>query len=802
MNIIISNLKVAVRNLMKYKLQTLISVMSIAIGVVTLSLTYSIMTRFRLPSLFYQPYSERAYRVTFKSQDNDESVKTNADIIPTVKITEEIIRSIKHDGGPESAELITFYNGVHTGLRVRFQLPDSTEREGNVNANFIDPEYVDYIGLRSAVTGKKVKKPKAGEAIIGEQLAESIFGENNPIGAVQTLTGELQPIPVTIIDVYKEPSIYDSFYENSLCFCVTDNFEENNLNYFFASAIDIVLKEGYTPQQLLSEVNQRVSPLGLEAEIHPTLENLKSDINIICGINLTVYIIGSLILLAALIGFLRIQVQLFWLRRREISLRIVNGAGQMQIFCLLLTEIAIIILLSILAAIILGSLLQDFFNNNSFFANSDIPVRNLGYYSSVTGGILLVVCSLIAWVTQRRIHNSSQGLAAFMRTGRNHLFRNIMLGIQTTISIIFVCSTFILINGGKLILEKCNIPENDSFYKQCLFLRPEYCAQSRQLIDEISRLPELDRAIMSAGIYLQVAEVANNPEIAEKFYGETYYNFYITNDTAMVSFLGMDVEWFNNDADRSQCVLIREDLYNQFLELGIIDSNTITIVLNSININQSLPIAGIIKNIPYDFEKIHKHKMVAIFPAAKEISNEYVLVPKPGKEKELARSVNETIGRVAPEIINPMVFGFRDIINPMPTITEFVTTGGVILGLVSLIITAMSIFSSIALDTRARKKEVAIRKVNGAKSKDIYLMFGRVYGIIIAISLLIAIPVCVLFNGLIKTIFHEIIPPSEASPAGPVIAGVTIVILLIILIVWLQIRKTMRTDPAEIISKE
>lgn len=43
MKMILHNLKVAVRNLMKYKLQTIISIISIAIGIVTLALAHSVL---------------------------------------------------------------------------------------------------------------------------------------------------------------------------------------------------------------------------------------------------------------------------------------------------------------------------------------------------------------------------------------------------------------------------------------------------------------------------------------------------------------------------------------------------------------------------------------------------------------------------------------------------------------------------------------------------------------------------------------------------------------------------------------
>ena len=49
---ILHNLKVASRNLMKYKLQTLISVVSIAIGIVTLSFAHSALLNFMLSAIY------------------------------------------------------------------------------------------------------------------------------------------------------------------------------------------------------------------------------------------------------------------------------------------------------------------------------------------------------------------------------------------------------------------------------------------------------------------------------------------------------------------------------------------------------------------------------------------------------------------------------------------------------------------------------------------------------------------------------------------------------------------------------
>lgn len=114
----------------------------------------------------------------------------------------------------------------------------------------------------------------------------------------------------------------------------------------------------------------------------------------------------------------------------------------------------------------------------------------------------------------------------------------------------------------------------------------------------------------------------------------------------------------------------------------------------------------------------------------------------------------------------------------------------------------MSILSTITLDTRGRRKDIAIRKVNGAKSRDIYKMFGKVYVIIVVISLVIAMPVCIIFNHKIQDYVAEVVPGSTLSPVLPIIFGFSIVTLLMLLIVHWQIHKMMRIDPAKIIAKE
>ena len=798
---IIQNLKVAFRNLMKYKVQTLLSIASIAIGIVTLSLAFSVMTRFRLPSIMSQPFKDRAYEVILTSIESGD----------TVNISKDALRAIKGNGGLRHAEQIAAINESFRYSPIKFHFLDSTIYHGSIGYQFVDPEYILYAGLRSAITDKPLLRLKKGEALISEKLAHHFFHDANPVGAILASSNVYQPFPeTTIVDLYKETSYFDphNFLYPHLLYCTEENIEDYNQG-FLVEALFVVIKEGSTDRELITELNGRVKTLGLQAIIKKVLD--KQEIRRIVGVHFLVYLLSSLLLLAAIIGFLRMQIQLFWMRRREISLRIVNGAKRIQLFLLLITEVLITLLLSVILSVILGNLQEDFLSRNlDMFRYYRVTIENLWQYSLWISAILFLICCTVAWLIIELVCSEQKGLVKNMRLSRNHLFRNVMLGIQIAICIVFVSLTFILINAGKRIFDAYNVPENDVLYRGCTIIRAlNYIP--KQFFEEVDSLPELDKNVSWLYDFNQIKEVQYKDD--KKFWYPSSMDFICTPDTSLISTLGMEVEWLNRDLDRNNCLLIGEDYYKMFKEDGILENGTLTYeALYNINNRQMcLPIGGIIKKIPY---KMASELFVAISPVYNENQYKYktsqgihyLLFPKPGKEKALARKVNEIFENYDPGRIdtvgNNPIQNYRNEQNENIDTVETVTTLGWILGIVSVIICSMSILSTIMLDTRSRRKEVAIRKINGAKSIDIYRLFGRVYIILLVLAVIVAIPVCVMFNGFVENYVKEYSIVEGFSPLWPIVLGISIVAVLILTIVGWQTHKMLRIDPAKIIAKE
>lgn len=121
-----------------------------------------------------------------------------------------------------------------------------------------------------------------------------------------------------------------------------------------------------------------------------------------------------------------------------------------------------------------------------------------------------------------------------------------------------------------------------------------------------------------------------------------------------------------------------------------------------------------------------------------------------------------------------------------------------ILAIVSLAICLISIYSTVMLDTQTRKKEVAIRKVNGALTKDIAKLFGRTYMLICIVAMVFAVVAMLLFHIVLSQQFDMV----EINPGFPVSLSVVIIIGFIAAIIACQVRKIMKVDPSEILVKE
>lgn len=793
---LLHNLKVALRNILKYKVQTLGSILSLAIGMVTLATVHSFLQNFRMVSINHEPYYDRVYNLRFDSiqkRQSDHSIRINGDIV----------RAVKANGGPRCIEQGPYApNGMLTGGWAEFTLNGNTRRKTPLDAVPLDRNYPNFVGIRSAITGEKIKVLGPHDAIINEKQAKQIFGDKNPVGASIRLSKSYGNYQLRLVDVYQDLSLTEQ--NSSALFYSPCELEDMDPEQFYAVNLYVVLKEGCTPQQLKAEVNSRLKPLGLKVKTEKLKDRLSeeySTVAIACSIT---YLIGSLILLAAIIGFLRMQTQLFWMRRREISLRITNGATRLQLFSMFATEVVMIVLVAYLVAVLMGAWICDYLAKPQFAEiTSELgTISHLYLYSLVIGLVVMMLCLAIIWIVLSRICKHSQALESGMRRSHNHWFRNTMLGVQVMISMFFLGVTFCLLCWVGKMADFNHIPDDERAYKQSLFLQTNAAENVQRLRDKLIHLPQVERWIPYSWGFWKVNELAENEEFSKAVWKDdlfvsysnvTNYRIQMTSDTSYLDFFKIKVNW-KPKANRKKCILVNEELYKLMRQYHVAPNDILTV-----DEMDSYQIAGTFQSVPYEGSmKTDIYSFIVIDPKEAYGTTHYILVAKPGEYKEMQVAVDRTIQKLEPAVVKPMSSNLRYYMAREMFALEILQNIAWILAIVSLAICLISIFSTVMLDTQTRKKEVAIRKVNGALTRDITKLFGRTYLVITLIAMVFAVVAMLLFHIVLSKMFDMV----EINPVFPIILSIVIVIGFIAAIIACQVRKIMKVDPSEILAKE
>ena len=794
MNMLLHNLKVALRNILKYKVQTLGSILSLAIGMVTLATVHSFLQNFRMASINHEPYYDRVYNLQFDSIQKRQSENS-------IRINGDIVRAVKANGGPRCIEQGPYApNGRLTGGWAEFTLSGKTRRKMQLKAVPLDRHFSNFVGIRSAITGEKIKVLGPHDAIINEKQAKQIFGDKNPVGASIRLTKNYGNYQLRLVDVYQDLSLTELNMSSSALFYSPCELEDMDSDQFFAVNLYVVLKEGCTPQQLKAEVNGRLKPLGLKVKTEKLKDRLSeeySSVAIACSI---IYLIGSLILLAAIIGFLRMQTQLFWMRRREISLRITNGATRLQLFSMFATEVVMIVLGAYFVAVLMGSWICDYLARPQFAEiTSELgTISHLYLYSLVIGLVVMMLCLAIIWVVLSRICKHTQALESGMRRSHNHWFRNTMLGVQVMISMFFLGVTFCLLCWVGKMADFNHIPDDERAYKQSLFLQTNAAENAQRLRDKLIHLPQVERWIPYGCGFWQLNELAENEEFSkaawqDNSYVISHYKIQTASDTSYLDFFKIKVNW-KPKANRKKCILVNEELYKYMRQYHVAPNDILTV-----DEMDSYQIAGTFQSIPYQGSmRTDIYSFIVIDPKNAYDAKHYILVAKPGEYKEMQIAVDRIIQKLEPAVVKPMASNLRDYMVLEMLALEILQNIAWILAIVSLAICLISIFSTVMLDTQTRKKEVAIRKVNGALTKDITKLFGSTYLVITLIAMVFAVVAMLLFHIVLSQMFDMV----EINPGFPISLSVVIVIGFIAAIIACQVRKIMKVDPSEILAKE
>ena len=807
-------LKISLRNLLKYKLQNAISILALAVGMVTLAATHFVLMHLGNPAICDEPYFDRTYEMSFVDihhediapNPEDGSVAFNT---REIRIKEELHTALTSGGGMVGVEKLFYIDDHHGMSHTIIVLPDSTERTMDLTFSRTMPEYLNFRGARSALTGEKIPVLNYNEAVLSETQAKFIFGDKNPVGIkirMEYLNLEEERVVTdtyTVIDVVKTMSTTD--VTGSRAFLCMRGSEQKVVEQFYATKYEVLLQEGYTAKDLEQAANLRLQPLGLKAKVESMSEVNKRLNGSVLLVRTIVYVISSMVLLAALVGFLKMQLQLFQMRRREVMLRMVHGASKWSLYGLFLTEVSLVLALALAVALVLMSWLVNFVEVHFKTMFDDLGWVVYGYNATILQifcGVALL-SAFVVWVALRRIRKSNTNLAAGLHRNAGHSLRNTMLGIQLVVSLVFLSGALAFTQFIGLVKDQKNIPENDDHYQECLAINP-YNANDFVALKEYLQTPRkgIKRAIEHSIMGMAIKETVETPGAKEAL-GTNCFTTYFLTDTAFFDFWQRPIKWFVPEDQRKECIVLNEALYAKFDSLGVIKKGTLSLYLGWNGVCEVWPVGGTFATLPYNHQHFSSHDLAIFRENPYGLMSRFIIEPEEGEYQEVMEEMKEVMRHINPLPLRETVLNLRDTHTEELQALLNLQRGAWILSAICALICFMGIWSTIALDTRSRQKEVALRKIHGAKRGDIALLFGRLYLWLIGVASAIAIPVGILFNQILQDWGRqEFIPPHLISPVMPLLLSICMTTLVILLVVSLHVRTVMRQNPAEIIAKE
>lgn len=791
-------LKVAWRSLLHYRTQSLISIAGVSVGLLCFGLCMYIVRYIHSANESF-PNHGRIYEVQMEADFG--TGKKSILGFPAATVPDLEQRALK---GVEIYTSVSFNNDRNIGV----EGDQGKIFPYQVKAMEVDKNFTDVFSCRFVYGDKQSAFDRPDAVILTRSTAEKIFGTGNPIGQKisgyvdewRTREGEEASIPYTVTAVIEDISENSTFsflekldmlfYADSkglltnkrmqesmdgcrtyaLCRAGTDvreinrQIRENNIKYnFFTNDNPVVF-----------------SPMGKEY-----IQKM-----MFTGISNIVMLVGSLILLTALLNFYVFTIGQFLNRVREFGIRKSLGSDWKHLFGLLFSEMSLMLFLSLLLALCLS---EWVYTDNEFRLNdwrcfplvkSELMLHLFQYF-----GLLLLVNTAIGIGVVWKVGRMNMQ-KAIRRSGKRYV-RNTILAIQ-----VFVCLLFM---GAAAILKMQTDKMSDSIYstlteeeKEHIFsvpLQHQYLADYRDIIvDKLKSTARVEDVLetvdeVTAGWVTSLFTSTENQRengIHQISLIEAGLNF--------SSFFQIPVKQGNIPQHTGE-ILVSTSLITQNDSLGIgryvYDYG-----------RTAYRIAGVIDDYYRTAYVMDPMLFVKVLEPKKNI---YCYVKAaPGQKEAVRESIDTVLSEFYPESMPFQIRTFKQEIADRQefenSISRFITQ----LAIISLIITLLGIYSAITLDTRRREKEVAIRKINGAGIPVLIWMFGRFYLTILTVTSAIALPLLIYVFGLGLQKYAVSVSLGWTFALGLIgctalFIGVTIVSRIV---------RIVRLNPAEVIKNE
>ncbi len=801
-------LKIAWRNLLKYKTQSVVSLLGLTIGVLFFTYGYHWYQYENGYDSFY-PDSDRIYQVIGKMKSAGKQI--NNGWIPYIAVNK------LEQAFPEIESVAVIYPNYgssfkHNGKKLvgypSFQFVDEhflrmfppKVMVGEINQSSLKSNDEMVITESYAIKHFGNAEKAVGETLVSGYDASYIIKAviaDPPSNSIFQGEGYLaDKIGRSFLERVDEKTQWKDFHNTRLYIKLQGKAE---VDKFREKLLTFATDNGYHEELLFELIplsNVRFTVLD------STEKKIAYDIKYIRVFIFT----GILLLLAAIFNYLNILLSNTFGRVREINLRRVTGASTSHIYGQLLVEILLFISFVALLSFCCIELFTGLFEK--LFVTTVRPSL-LNQTMIVVIALLTVVLSITTFAFLYRFIKKS----AFRKESpskRRLLTSKITLLLQLIISAFAIMCALVLWGQVSFMNQV-----DWGFNKENLLQVKLSLGDRKSFMHEVEQLPMVEEIIYTnfftvapnsdqlGPTSLDGVEWDNKPTNLHPLF-QTFgveEDFVDKMELQLLKGRGLSEEDFVRGQQANKILINAAAQYIMEMENPI--GQKITVPANWYSDKgrgkEELEIIGVVKDfhtvglqseIPPLIIKGQKYE--------KEGYYNYVRVTE-GMEEEATKAINELIPKFEPDdegeqLVTSMNKLLIDLSKNERSLLRLFTT----LSILCILIAIFGIYSVSQRETQRRRKEIAIRKTAGAKTRDFMAMFFQEYLIITLVACAVALPLAWLFmHGWLQSFAYRI--SIEWWMFAVVIAAVAIIALITILS---QVINAAKQNPAEVVKSE
>jgi len=424
-------LKIALRNIGRYKMYSIINILGLAVGIATAIIVYLVVQG---ELRFESHHSQNIYRInkkyTMKGVENlNESTplplrETLANEIPEVKEAVHLTNS---------SCLLKYDDKV---FRERGNFYASTNIFELFNFNFILGSPEDAIKDKNSIA-------------ISQAMAEKYFGDNNPIGKVFTRNNRSEAV---VTAVFEDMPIYTNYGFEFVQNINNAAYEDDYENWYSHWLETFILLEDTAEIEAVEAKVDGVMKEHIEDQSGAVLQSLKNIHLYSVEGNPTaqkyIYIFGSvaiLILIIACINFMNLATAQATKRAREVGVRKIAGAQKRSLIFQFVGESIIYTIFAFLFSLLLVELSLPIFEQLTGRAIAFDLINPVMILSGVGGIILLgVIAGCYPAIILSSFSPVNIFKANLVKGGKGLTMRTIIVVIQFTLAVSLLIGTGVI----------------------------------------------------------------------------------------------------------------------------------------------------------------------------------------------------------------------------------------------------------------------------------------------------------------------------------------------------------------------